>query len=82
MKKEWINTELLEENLAVTEEGLECESENGEEKFFWPHEHICPRCGYNFGHWFGSHNAWVNHVRTAKCGANVDRVPMPEVTMS
>ena len=45
MKKEWINPELLEENLAVTEEGLECESENGEEKFFWPHRHICPICG-------------------------------------
>lgn len=77
MKKEWINPELLEENLAVTEEGLECESENGEEKFLWPHRHICPICGQNFGHWFGSHNAWVNHVRAGNCGADV-----PEVTMS
>ena len=82
MKKEWINPELLEENLAVTEEGLECESENGEEKFFCSHRHICPRCGYNFGHLFGSHNAWERHVKTAKCGADVDRFPMPEVTMS
>ena len=77
MKKEWINPELLEENLAVTEEGLECESENGEEKFFWPHRHICPICGYDFGHWPGSHNRWVNHVKTAHRGADV-----PEVTMS
>ena len=77
MKKEWINPELLEENLAVTEEGLECESENGEEKFLWPHRHICPICGQNFGHWFGSHNTWVNHVRAGNCGADV-----PEVTMS
>lgn len=77
MKKEWINPELLEENLAVTEEGLECESENGEEKFLWPHRHICPICGQNFGHWPGSHNRWVNHVRTAHRGADV-----PEVTMS
>lgn len=80
MKKEWINPELLEENLAVTEEGLECESENGEEKYFWPHSHICKKCGYNFGHGFGSHSAWEIHQLFCNGSGNNDQTP--GVTMS
>ena len=61
MKKEWINPELLEENLAVTEEGLECESENGEEKYFWPHSIFVKNVDITLGHGFGSHSAWEIH---------------------
>ena len=80
MKKEWINPELLEENLAVTEEGLECESGNGEEKYFWPHEHICNKCGKDFGHKIGSHSRWEWHQRFCNGSGNNDQTP--GVTMS
>lgn len=80
MKKEWINPELLEEILAVTEEGLECESENGEGKCLWPHKHICKKCGRDFGHKFGSHFEWEIHQRLCNGSGNNDQTP--GVTMS
>ena len=75
MKKEWINPELLEEILAVTEEGLECESANGEEKYFWPHKHICKKCGRDFGHGFGSHLEWEIHQSFCNGSGNNDQTP-------
>lgn len=77
MKKEWKSPRVEILGVKTTQEDLECESNNEGEKFLWPHNHICPRCGYNFGHGLGSHYAWEHHVAVAKCGANEDRVQMP-----
>ena len=61
MKKEWLKPQV--KNLAVesTREILDCESENGGEKRFWPHKHVCKYCNENFEHGFGSHNRWEQH---------------------
>ncbi|WP_195986748.1 hypothetical protein [Clostridium sp. D53t1_180928_C8] len=83
MKKEWLGPELKELNLKETNELLECETAEevegiGENYFI--HRHICPRCGYNFGHGIGSHMRWEHHVAFAKCGADADRVPVIPVS--
>lgn len=81
MRREWLNPELVNLQVKQTREELDCESEGGVEKCIWPHKHVCPRCGYDFGHCIGSHYAWKHHVEVAKCGGNVDRVEI-EVPLS
>lgn len=77
MKKEWLKPELMDLQVKETREDLDCESENGNEKFPWLHDHVCPRCKYDFGHSIGSHYAWKHHVEVAKCGGDFDRVEVP-----
>lgn len=70
MKKEWLKPQLKNLALESTREGLECESENGTEKCFWIHKHVCQYCGIDFRHGFGSHDRWKHHESV--CEKNPD----------
>ena len=83
MKKEWLTPELDQLNVQETKEALECEiSEESYtvsgEKCIFPHDHICKKCGYDFGHWIGSHIAWDIH--RSRCDGN-SQVP-PQTPLS
>ena len=61
MRRKWLNPELVNLQVKQTREGLDCETEDGGEKCIWPHDHICPKCGKDFGHGLGSHWEWEKH---------------------
>lgn len=61
MKKEWLNPEMMELGVQSTKEGLDCEVENEDVKCIFPHEHVCSKCGKDFGHKWGSHESWWAH---------------------
>lgn len=61
MRRKWLNPELVNLQVKQTREGLDCETENEGEKCIWPHDHICPKCGKDFGHGLGSHLEWEKH---------------------
>ena len=76
MRREWLNPELVNLQVNQTREELDCETENGGEKCIWPHDHICPKRGKDFGHKFGSHIAWEIHKGCCNGnGDNDDTVP-------